>query len=156
MTTARSPLKAVILLGLLLALAMPTIAAERVSNTKAPVDSTATANPAFTVYYFHGTFRCESCRRIEAWTEETVRREFAREIESGWVNWQAINAQEDANAHYADQYKIAGQTVILAAWQDGKVVRWKSLDEVWDLLQNKDSFQDYIEREVVAFMQSEQ
>ncbi|HOX24599.1 MAG TPA: nitrophenyl compound nitroreductase subunit ArsF family protein [Candidatus Krumholzibacteria bacterium] len=127
-------------------------AAAAADGAAAAADSAASTAPAFTIYYFHGTYRCESCLRIEAWTEEAVRREFAREIESGLVDWLAIDAQEDANAHYAARYQLTSQAVILAAWRDGEVARWKSLDDVWGLLQAKDEFQDYIRREIVAFM----
>jgi len=155
MTTARRPRRALILAGIVLARMATVAAGDLAPDAGAIADRVAVPSPAFTVYYFHGTYRCDACLRTEAWTEETVRREFAGELASGRLDWHAIDAQDDANADYADRYQLTGPAVVIAAWQDGEVVRWRRLDDIWNLLEVKDEFQEYIRREITAFVHSE-
>ena len=35
----------------------------------------------------------------------------------------------------------------------GREVRWKNLDEIWQLLRDPEVFQGYVEREVQAFLE---
>jgi hypothetical protein len=130
-----------LLLLLGLALAAPAIA-----------DDAAVVAPEFVVYYFHGTFRCETCRKIEAWAKDAVGEGFVREMKAGNLDWRVVNIQEEPNEHFADEYKLSSQAVVVTQWQDGKVIRWKNLDEVWDHLESKQGFCDYITGEVAGFL----
>ena len=46
------------------------------------------------VYYFHGTFRCFSCHRIEEFTEGAIKEYFFRELENGTLEYEIINIEE--------------------------------------------------------------
>jgi hypothetical protein len=113
-------------------------------------DDAAVAAPEYVVYYFHGTFRCETCLKIEAWAKDAVSEDF------GNLDWRVLNIQDEPNEHFADEYKLSGQALIVTEWQDGKVVRWKNLEEMWDHLENKEGFADYVKREVEGFLVQEE
>ncbi len=116
-------------------------------------DDTAAVAPEYVVYYFHGQFRCETCLKIEAWTKAAVSEDFAREMKAGNLEWRVVNVQEEANEHFAAEYKLAGQAVIVTEWKDGKVIRWHNVEAIWDHLETQQGFADYVTGEVAAFLQ---
>lgn len=110
--------------------------------------------PEFVVYYFHGQFRCETCLKIEAWTKAAVETGFAREMKAGNLDLRMVNVQVEANEHFAAEYKLAGQAVIVSEWQDGKVVRWHNIEAIWDHLESQQGFADYVTGEVAEFLRT--
>ncbi len=115
----------------------------------------AVVTPEYVVYYFHGKFRCEACLKIEAWGKEAVSEGFAREVKAGNLDWRVVDVQAEPNEHFADEFKLSSQALIVTEWADGKVARWKNLEAIWDHLENKKGFADYVEAEVAAFLRHE-
>jgi len=111
------------------------------------------AAPASTmvVYYFHNNYRCPSCKKIEAYTNETVTTKFADDIKKGVITWKMVNVDEPANKHFIKEYKIFTKQVVLVEMKDGAQARWKNLDKIWDLLGDKTKFSAYIEKELKDF-----
>ena len=110
-----------------------------------------TPGGSLTVYYFHTSFRCHSCLTIERLTREAVNEQFAAELNSGVIRWQMVNYEEPANEHFIDDYKLYTKQVILSAVKGGKEVKWKNLDEVWDLKRDEMRFKLYIAEEIKNF-----
>ena len=100
------------------------------------------------VYYFHGDMRCQSCLRIEAYTREALEQSFAKEIQDGLIEWRVINVDETGNEHYWKDYKLYTKSVIVAEMKGDKQVRWKNLDKIWELLDDKQTFLAYITDQV--------
>jgi hypothetical protein len=128
-----------------------TVAAEE------PVDSTQAEKPAevtdkVIAYYFHGTRRCASCRKIEAYSTEAVETGFADDLKGGTLEWHVINIDEEANQHFIKDYQLYTKSVILSHMKDGKEIAWKNLDKVWTLLGSKDDFVTYVQAETRTFM----
>lgn len=96
------------------------------------------------VYYFHGTKRCHTCRTIEAYTREAIESTYGEELAAGKVEVRAVNVDEAANAHFVEDYDLAMRSVVLVEIIEGRQKRWKRLDEVWQLVDDKDAFVDYI------------
>ncbi|HEX2956339.1 MAG TPA: nitrophenyl compound nitroreductase subunit ArsF family protein [Chitinispirillaceae bacterium] len=122
-------------------------------------DSTATETPLANVstkseqkkvivYYFHTTFRCQSCNMIEKFTKEAVETGFASELKSGSLEMKVINVEEKGNEHFAEDYKLYTKSVIVSNVKDGKEVTWKNLDKVWTHLGDPNKFKEYIQTEV--------
>jgi hypothetical protein len=103
------------------------------------------------VYYLHGRFRCTTCRSIQEYAEEAVRTGFADELQSGRIEWHAINYDEPGFRHYATDYEVAAPSVVLARFQDGNQVAWKNLPEIWEHVGNKTVFIDYIQTNLREF-----
>jgi len=103
-------------------------------------------------YYFHGTARCPSCLKIEAYTQEAIQSGFAEELKSGTLTWQVVNVEEPGNQHFAQDYQLYTKSVILSDRHHGREARWKNLDQVWTLFTVKADFQKYIQDEVRAYL----
>jgi len=104
------------------------------------------------VRYFHGTFRCVSCTRIEQYTRDALKERFAAELASGVLRFAEVNLEEKGNEHYVNDYKLYTKSVVLSLVVDGKEVRYLNLDKVWHLLRDKKGFYDYIETETRKFL----
>lgn len=114
----------------------------------------AAAATAVVVTYFHTTARCASCLRIEDLTDATMTTRFAVPIAEKRVLWRSLNLDEPANAHFAKDYGLYTKSVIVSEVRGGREVRWKNLDQVWTLLGDPAAFQNYVEREVRAFLET--
>ena len=104
------------------------------------------------VYYFHGNFRCPSCRKIEAYAKESVETNFKDKIDGGVIEWRLVNIDEPENKHFVQDYQLITRSVVVSEIINGRQVSWKNLDKVWDLLGNKDAFLAYIRDEVTQIL----
>ncbi len=123
-------------------------------DTASRPEPSRTAKPdRVIVYYFHTTYRCPACRRIENYTKEAVETLFTRAIREGRMEFHAVNVQEQENKHFIKDYKLHTKSVVVVDIEDGKQARWKNLTRVWHLLRNKDAFFKYIRDEVNSYLQ---
>ncbi len=125
---------------------------------RGPVREPGSAAPtpvraAVVVTYFHTTARCVSCLKIEDLTDATMTTRFAGPLAEKRVLWRSLNLDDPANAHFAKDYGLYTKSVIVSEVRGGREVRWKNLDQVWNLLGDPAAFQAYVEREVQAFLE---
>ncbi|MCX6112940.1 MAG: nitrophenyl compound nitroreductase subunit ArsF family protein [Proteobacteria bacterium] len=106
------------------------------------------------VYYFHGKFRCPTCRNMESYSRETVEKYFKKEIESGKVNFKAIDVEEKGNEHYVNDYKLYTKTLIVSATKNGKEIQYKNLDKIWEYSRDKQKFMDYVKNEIAGYLRT--
>jgi len=111
----------------------------------APADSTV-------VYYLHGTIRCDACLRMEAWSEAAVRQEFARELDAGWLVWRALDVHQPENEHFADAFGLTSQALVAVEYAGGEVARWRDLDRVWELVEDRAAFTAYVQDALTEFV----
>jgi hypothetical protein len=104
------------------------------------------------VYYFMTTQRCPSCMKIEAYTKEAVQLHFADALKKGKIVWSMINIDQTENNHFIEDYQLFTKSVVLVKIRDGKQVEWENLDRVWELLNDKTGFQEYVTDEVKKFV----
>ena len=97
------------------------------------------------VYYFHGNRRCNTCRTIEAYTEEAIQSAFPEELGSGRVEWRAVNIDQPENKHFIDDFQLSTRTVVFVDMQNGAQEKWIKLEKVWELVRDKTGFFDYIQ-----------
>jgi hypothetical protein len=133
----------------------PQPATQNALNSAPAVAAEGSAGPSHKViaYYFHGTFRCPTCRIIEAYTQEAVEGGFAPALKDGRLEWQVLNVEDPGNEHFAKDYQLFTKSVVIADFRDGKQVRWKNLKNVWQLTGNKDGFLQYIRDEVSSYLE---
>jgi hypothetical protein len=98
-------------------------------------------------YYFHTATRCPTCRAIESHAREAV----APQVDAGAVGWRVVNYEEPANQHYAAQFKLLCPSVVLVQTRGGEVVRYKNLERVWELNDNRAASVDYVRAQLNAF-----
>jgi hypothetical protein len=100
------------------------------------------------VVYFHSDTRCMTCNKMEKLIHETVKEDFKNEIEGGKLKVMSINFSEEENKHYAEDYNLYNQTLIISVFKNGKETKWKNSDKIWQLIRNDDKFVDYVKSEV--------
>ena len=105
-----------------------------------------------TVYYFHGDFRCSSCHSIEQNTDTAIKTNFAQDLENGKLIYKVINIDSEENKHYIEDYGLYTKSVVLSLVKNGKELKHKNLDKVWQYLGKKQKFYDYIISETKAFL----
>jgi len=137
----------VILMGLIAA--FPAGAAEESENTAAE-----TQKPAqyLVATYFHTTFRCPTCMKIEELSSLAVSQNFVDELKSGKIVWRAINTDEPENKHYNDDYQLYTKSLIISEIKDGKEVRWKNLEKVWHYVRDEEKFDAYVKDEITDWL----
>lgn len=130
-------------------------AASDTSTASVPESATATASaPSRKViaYYFHGNFRCATCRNLEEYSREAIMTGFPDAINSGALEWRVVNVEDAGNEHYNDDYKLVTKSVIVSEVIDGKETRWVNLDQIWQLVNDPSAFKSYVRNEVGAVL----
>lgn len=115
-------------------------------------DSAGTSDKVV-VYYFHGTARCSSCMKIEAYTKESIETAFPDALRDGRLEWRAVNVDEPENQHFIKDYDLYIRTVVVSDIYGGNQTEWKKLDEVWNLLDDKDRFMAFIQDNVRSYLE---
>jgi hypothetical protein len=126
------------------------------ANAKPP----AAAKPApkaqrkVIAYYFHGNYRCTSCRTIEAWTKKAIQESFSADLKAGRLEWRVVNVETAGNEHFMKDYKLYTKSVVLSDVRNGKEAKFKNLDKVWTLLRDESAFKTYVRDEVKASLKA--
>ena len=106
------------------------------------------------MYYFHTTFRCPTCHRIEEYTKNAILSSFGPEIKKGTIDWKVLNVEEPRNQHFVDDFKLFTKSVVIVDSEKGKQVRWKNLERIWELVQDEQAFTAYIKNEVAGYLKN--
>lgn len=132
---------------------------EATSPARPKASPTASGNPSVSprpdrviVYYFHNTFRCPTCYKIEQSAREAMKSAFSQALADGRVEFQVLNIDEPANSHFVQDYKLYTKSVVVVDIKDGKQVRWNNLAKVWELVGNQKLFVKYIQDEVNGYL----
>jgi len=126
--------------------AVPAPSAARAKTQPKMPDRTVVA------YYFHGDFRCQTCRKIEALSREAVESGFPEDLKAGRLEWRVINVEESGNEHFIQDYQLFSKALVLVAKEDSKQTRWKNLQKVWTLVGDKEPFIQYVQDEIRAYL----
>ena len=103
-------------------------------------------------YYFHGTFRCPTCHKLEQYSKETIETNFKDALASGKLEFKVVNVEDKGNEHYGNDYQLYTKSLILSLVKDGKQIKWKNLDKIWEYVGNKQRFIDYVKSGVADFL----
>jgi len=113
-----------------------------------PVTEVKAQNSKVIAYYFHGTFRCSTCRTIEQYSHDAIQMHFAKELGNGRLEFRPVNVEEPENKHFIQDYQLVTRSLVLSLVSDGKETKWKNLPDVWKLVKDKDKFFQYVKDEV--------
>ncbi len=106
------------------------------------------------VRYFHSNVRCSTCLAFEDWSKTAVER-FPKELKNGTLKWQVINFDEAENEHYIKDYDLAEKSLVLVREDNGKVVKWKNVEEFWDFGENqKEEFVDFVQKLISDYLKN--
>lgn len=104
-------------------------------------------------YYFHGNRRCRTCRTIETYAHETIQKGFKEQIEKGRLQWKVVNLDAPENEHYVEDFQLVTRSLVLQEVMNGSPERWKNLNRVWELVRDREAFQQYVQEETRAFLE---
>lgn len=114
--------------------------------------TSAAADDALMVYYFHGV-RCPTCRAAESITHDTLTTEYASELARGEVVWRVLDYLNDPQAEsLAVDFEVNNATVVLARMKDGQMDRWNRLDRVLALADDPAALAAHVEAEIDAML----
>jgi len=93
---------------------------------------------------------------MEKYSREAIQTNFQDELDSGELEFKAVNVEEPGNEHFVNDHRLYTKSLILSLVKDGKEVESKNLDKIWELVRNKQKFIDYVASEVNEFMKDAQ
>jgi hypothetical protein len=103
-------------------------------------------------YYFHGSFRCPTCHKLEQYSKEAIETNFNDAIASGRLEYKVVNVEDKGNEHYVNDYQLYTKSLILSLVKDDKEMKWVNLDKIWEYVRNKEKFVDYVKNGVADFV----
>jgi hypothetical protein len=112
----------------------------------------AAVNRKLIAYYFHGNKRCHTCKTIEAYTREALQSAFPEQVQNGTLEFKLVNLDDSENEHFVNEFELSTRTVVIQEFVDGKPTRWKKLDKVWDVVDDRQDFFNYVQPEVKAWI----
>jgi len=126
--------------------AQPVVKAEAKPPAKAvkPAAKAAVEAKTAVVYYFYTNTRCSSCKTIEAYTREAVETKLAAGYKGWKVEFRGVNLDEGGNKHFIQDYWLNSKSVIVQKFAGDKPLKWAKLDKVWQLLDDKFVFMNYV------------
>ena len=127
-------------------------AAKQKEKAPSPLTDVKAQNSRVIAYYFHGTFRCSTCRTIEEYSHDAIQTYFAKELGNGKLEFRPVNVEEPENKHFIQDYQLVTRSLVLSLVSDGKEMKWKNLADVWKLVRDKEKFYQYVKDEVAIFL----
>lgn len=100
------------------------------------------AGTVIRVYYLHSAFRCASCNQIEAMTKALLEKDFSTELADGRIVFSEVDFQVDEAL--ARRFGVVASCVVVARERDGRILDYRRLDGVWELLDKPAEFYAYV------------
>ena len=104
-------------------------------------------------FYFHGNYRCSNCKKIEQYSREAIEKYFKEQLKTNRLVFNIINIDLPENKHFTEDYQLYTRSLIIAEFKDGKQVRWKNLTKVWNYLNDRDKFYEYVQSEIQKYLE---
>jgi len=133
--------------------ALPATASSGTATTAAMTTDAAKVLPhpaTVTVYYFHATARCQTCRAIEANADEALHDAFGPQLADGTLAWRPLNVEAPENRHFIDDFQLTSRDIVVVRRRPDGSRDWHRLDRTWALAHDKAAFIHYVEGEVGA------
>ena len=108
--------------------------------------------PDVIVYFFYNDIRCDVCLKLEDYAVEALETYFSDELASGAVQWQMLSMDDPENEHFLIDFRLYSRSVVLVELDDGERVRFKNLEDIWDLVYDKPEYLDYMRANVLDFL----
>ena len=139
---------------LIVSFLMISISVAEEKNNGTTSHPTVEAARTFVAYYFHGNFRCSNCKKIEQYSREAIEKYFTEELKTKKLTFTIINTDLPENKHFAEDYQLYTRSLIIAEFKDGKQVKWKNLTKVWNHLNDRDKFYEYVQSETQKHLEN--
>ncbi|UCG38955.1 MAG: hypothetical protein JSV00_01605 [bacterium] len=104
------------------------------------------------IYQFHRRFRCQECVNLENTIRETLQTHFPEDLKSGRVVFTVLDLDKEGNEHYEKDYDFFYNTVIMVDVRGNREVRFKNLEQVWKLWDQKGALMEFVRSELDAYL----
>jgi hypothetical protein len=104
------------------------------------------------VTYFYTTYRCPTCKKLEAYSRQAIEEGFPKELEEKKIVFRTLNMEEPENQHYAQDYKLYTKSLIISLNRNGKEEKWKNLADIWKLVRSQEKFVEYVQHETQSYL----
>jgi len=105
------------------------------------------------VTYFYTSYRCPTCKKLEAYSRQAIEEGFPAEVEEKKIIFRTLNLDEPENSRYVEDYKLVTKSLIVSLNREGKEVKWKNLPDIWKLVGDQEKFEEYVQRETRSFLE---
>ncbi len=104
------------------------------------------------VYYFHRKFRCQSCEVLESTLQNTLQITYSDHFGAGKLAMCIINVDDPENRHFLEQFEIFSNSIVIVEKKGGVISRYKNLESIWDISQDRDAITRLLQTEVAGFL----
>ncbi len=104
------------------------------------------------VYQFHRRFRCQECVKLEEMINEAFQTHFPEELKTGRLIFRVVDLDVEENGHYEKEYDFFYNTVIVVDIDKGKELRFKNLEKIWSLVDDKEVATEFIRSHIAAYL----
>lgn len=104
-------------------------------------------------YYLHGQKRCNTCNKIETYSHEALQATLSEKTAQDVMVWKTINFEEPGNEHFIADFDLYAHSLVLVEYENSEISRYKNLEQVWDLVGDKEAFLEYVESEMQIFLE---
>ena len=104
------------------------------------------------VYQFHRRFRCDACYKLENAINEALQTYFAEELKAGSLIFKVIDLDAEGSGDFEKQYDFFYNTVIVVDIENGQETRFKNLEEVWGLVEDKDAAIEFMRSQIAEYL----
>lgn len=142
-----------IIIGMFLFLSAVLAGAEEITENKVTTPKVESSEQTI-VYYLHMNRRCMTCEKLESYSQEAIEAGFAEQLKDSSIVYKVLNFEVEGNEHFAKDYKLFSQSVVISHQVDGEETKWKNLDKIWELVHDKKEFIAYVQTELKEFKKS--
>lgn len=103
---------------------------------------------------FRTAVRCRFCEHMDAYAREGLSAQFAGPLRDERIAYREIEFDSPEYRDLRGAFGFASTTLVLFEVRGGKAVRWKILEDAWQLTEDRDAFLEMIGREVAAFREA--
>jgi len=123
-----------------------------VAETETKITDVESSNQIYS-YYLHGQKRCNTCNKIETYAHEALEETLSEKTEKDLIVWKTINFEEPENGHFVADFDLYAHSLVLVEYENDEVTRYKNLEQVWDLVGDKEAFIEYVQSEMKIFLE---
>jgi thiol-disulfide isomerase/thioredoxin len=129
--------------------------APNVRLSTGPIQSAPSSSLRVVIYYFHPTLRCTSCLLAESLAHQVVQEHWNDALDQGVLQWRLANIDLPENQSLTRLFAVDFSAVVVASVHDGKHVRWEKISQVWEQVQEPDTFRGRIHGQIMKLLSDE-
>ena len=104
------------------------------------------------IYQFHRRFRCEACYTLEKAINETLETHFSTQVANDKLVYKVIDLDAGGGKKFEKRYDFFYNTVIITVMRGDEDLKFKNIEEVWQLTEDKGKLIEYVKTELEEYL----